>query len=434
MVENQEKLNRQLFDVLTNNKTPMDVKIKKAKFLARLGADVNASLKGDFNINTRVAFVILRKLKFKDKAEKKKMFKLLLDLGLDVKLDENDSEFIPSLLREAIKQNDEDFVKFILDSGAEVNEVDKYGRSPLSDGVMGGNLNIVKALISKGADIDLCDSDGDSMLGIAIMHQRPEVMEFLISKGQKLDHVNFHGESILTLAIKHGRIEELEVLVKHGVELNGRENVLEYVAAVGNLEKASFLIDNGADANGKRVYWDQKTPLMQAVRGEHLDMVKLLVEKGADLEENRGYGKGYLLELAIDYENVKILEYLLSVGVCDKDNKWAENTLLMSSLDCAQCYDLIDCLVKGGIDVNAQNKDGRTVLMKAVKRDDDKLIKQLLDLGADVDIVDKTNRKAIDYAKDEVKYLIVNEKIKKRFKNVKESIKSFFKSDDINER
>lgn len=434
MVENQEKLNRQLFDVLTDNKTSMDVKIKKAKFLARLGADVNASIRDPYYINTRIAFFVLRELKFKDKAEKEKMFKFLLDLGLDVKLHENDSEFISSLLKVAIKQNDEDFVKFILDSGAEVNEVDKYGRCPLSEGVSRGNLNIIKALISNGADIDLCDCDGDSMLGIAIMHQRPEVMEFLINNGLKLDHVNSQGYSILDLAVKHGSIKELEVLVKHGIELNGRENVLAFIAAFGNLEMAKFLIDNGANVNGKRVYSDQKTPLMRAVRGGHLDMVKLLVEKGADLDENRGYGQGYLLELAIDYGNVKILEYLLSVGVRDKDNKRVENTLLMSSLGSVLRYDLIDCMVKGGIDVNAQNKDGRTVLMKAVERKDEKLIKQLLDLGADVDIVDKTDRKAIDYANDEVKYLIVNEKIKKRFKNVKESIKSFFKPDDINER
>ena len=434
MVENQEKLNRQLFDVLTDNKTSMDVKIKKAKFLARLGADVNASIRDPYYINTRIAFFVLRKLKFKDKAEKEKMFNFLLDLGLDVKLHEDDSEFISSLLKVAIKQNDEDFVKFILDSGAEVNEVDKYGGSPLSEGVMGGNLNIIKALISNGADIDLCDSGGDSMLGIAVKYQRPEVMEFLINNGLKLDHVNSQGYSILNLAVKHGSIKELEVLVKHGIELNGRENVLAFIAAFGNLEMASFLIDNGANVNGKRIYSDQETPLMRAVRGGHLDMVKLLVEKGADLEENRGYGQGYLLELAIDYGNVKILEYLLSVGVRDKDNKRVENTLLMSSLGSVLRYDLIDCMVKGGIDVNAQNKDGRTVLMKAVERKDEKLVKQLLDLGADVDIVDKTDRKAIDYAKDEVKYLIVNEKIKKRFKNVKESIKSFFKPDDTNER
>ncbi len=42
MAENIDKLNEQLFRVLADNKTPVDVRLKKVKYLIRLGADKNA--------------------------------------------------------------------------------------------------------------------------------------------------------------------------------------------------------------------------------------------------------------------------------------------------------------------------------------------------------------------------------------------------------
>ena len=46
MSENQEKLNEQLFNVLADEKVSDEARLKKLKYLVRLGADVNARLYG----------------------------------------------------------------------------------------------------------------------------------------------------------------------------------------------------------------------------------------------------------------------------------------------------------------------------------------------------------------------------------------------------
>ena len=46
MSTNQEKLNEQLFNVIANDKDSDEAKLKKLKYLVRLGADVNARLYG----------------------------------------------------------------------------------------------------------------------------------------------------------------------------------------------------------------------------------------------------------------------------------------------------------------------------------------------------------------------------------------------------
>ena len=46
MSNNQEKLNEQLFNVIADEKVSNEAKLKKLKYLVRLGADVNARLYG----------------------------------------------------------------------------------------------------------------------------------------------------------------------------------------------------------------------------------------------------------------------------------------------------------------------------------------------------------------------------------------------------
>ena len=46
MSDNQEKLNEQLFNVINNDCDSVETRLKKVKYLVRLGADVNAKLYG----------------------------------------------------------------------------------------------------------------------------------------------------------------------------------------------------------------------------------------------------------------------------------------------------------------------------------------------------------------------------------------------------
>ena len=59
-------------------------------------------------------------------------------------------------------------------------------------------------------------------------------------------------------------------------DLNG----LNDAASEGNVKKVLELIEQGEDPSGKG--WDGDTPLANAIRGEHNEVVKVLLEHGAD--------------------------------------------------------------------------------------------------------------------------------------------------------
>lgn len=77
---------------------------------------------------------------------------------------------------------------------------------------------------------------------------------------------------------------------------------LNSAAYDGNIEKVILLLENGADVNGKG--WDGDTPLANAIRSEHPEIVELLLSKGADTRNE------FVQEAIAGCENQEIVELL----------------------------------------------------------------------------------------------------------------------------
>jgi ankyrin repeat protein len=80
----------------------------------------------------------------------------------------------------------------------------------------------------------------------------------------------------------------------------------------------------------------------------------------------------------------------------------------------------IETLVKEGKDINEKDERGRTSLMIAAQRLDFKMIKVLLQLGADKNITDNEGKMALDYLNSMEKY--VSEKKRPMFEEIKQLI------------
>ncbi|MCZ9954779.1 ankyrin repeat domain-containing protein [Brachyspira hyodysenteriae] len=78
-----------------------------------------------------------------------------------------------------------------------------------------------------------------------------------------------------------GDFEMAELLIDSGVnDLNG---ALMSSSENGHLEVVKYLLDSGADVNAKyNDTWHSKTALMFASEKGHLEVVKYLIDKGAD--------------------------------------------------------------------------------------------------------------------------------------------------------
>ena len=115
------------------------------------------------------------------------------------------------------------------------------------------------------------------------------------------------------------------------------------------------------------------TALMYAAGGGNLEVVKLLLQKGANVDAKTRSGWTALTWAAWSGSSdvVKLLE-----------GRVAAKTLMDAA--CLGDLKLLQQLVKEGADVNMQTLDERTPLMGAARRGHLDVVKALIGLGADV--------------------------------------------------
>lgn len=148
-----------------------------------------------------------------------------------------------------------------------------------------------------------------------------------------------------------------------------------------NLIQLQELISQGAGLNWKKRP-ERFTSLTQAVYCENLEMVRVLLQAGA---EGWGSGSPNALELAIELENTEIVKVLL-----ESDPSFSQNELRDAL--CAAVRKgwvaMISTLLNAGADVNRQDESGITPLMEAALSNQVESARFLLEAGADVDKVD----------------------------------------------
>ncbi len=121
------------------------------------------------------------------------------------------------------------------------------------------------------------------------------VMKSLLEKG--IDIYDSYGRNALINSVFCNNREIFQWVMNHGTDVNFQDNVgysaLHAAAQVNNFEMTKLLIDKGADVNiidkhGNSPIW---TAIMNYNGGENLNLIKLLFEKGANLDQKNIYGR-----------------------------------------------------------------------------------------------------------------------------------------------
>ncbi len=126
-------------------------------------------------------------------------------------------------------------------------------------------------------------------------------------------------------------------------------------------------------------------PFLQAIMANEFDTAKLdkLLQEGGKVnakEETNGYTP---LIIAVNIQKIDLIKFLLEKGA---DPNIADNAGI-SPLMYASLYknkDILTALVLAKADINAKNKEQRTALMHAVAVNDLDAVKYLLENGADI--------------------------------------------------
>lgn len=143
----------------------------------------------------------------------------------------------------------------------------------------------ITALLQRGFDPNTRDAKGQVGLVIALKQESFKAFAALMSSRQtKVEVRNAQDESPLMLAAIKGNLDAVKQLVARDADVNKTGWAPLHYAASGGTEEhlriASHLLENHAyiDATSP----NGTTPLMMAAQYGSTDMVKLLLEEGAD--------------------------------------------------------------------------------------------------------------------------------------------------------
>ncbi len=226
----------------------------------------------------------------------------------------NDKNQTP--LHYAMDQENPDIVKFLVKEGANINAQDFLGRTPLHYVIKGNDLEKAKLLIAHGAVINVKDNDGQTPLHYAL-EANPKMAKILVDYCAIKSVPNKKGRDsasiriILTLRhatvfydIQKNNFQRFERFIQKNpylVFIRNKEGQtpLHIAIKLNRLDMVKLLIEKGAAINVK----DRKsqTPLHIAIKLNRLDMVKLLIEEGAEVN-----GKTPL-DFAVDEKGIELL-------------------------------------------------------------------------------------------------------------------------------
>ena len=147
-----------------------------------------------------------------------------------------------------------------------------------------GNVDLVKSLLERGADINDRDAYGGTPLYRAAAQGNVEVVDLLIEQGAEVDSPNNQGWTPLHIASQPGHLEAARVLIDHDANVNARQ----------------------------QNHW---TPIHFSAINDHLELVKLLLECGADVHAINDQGEtSYQILLRRARGNREMADYLQRYG------------------------------------------------------------------------------------------------------------------------
>ncbi|AET72878.1 hypothetical protein PGAG_00424 [Phaeocystis globosa virus 12T] len=147
----------------------------------------------------------------------------------------------------------------------------------------------------------------------------------------------------------------------------------------GHYEIANLLIKNGANIDAIDNYGE--TPLFLAVKANNIEMVKLLIEKGAETNiENKTQNSIMHYAAEIPGDNVEVLKYLIrnssDTAVNSINDK--EQTPLHLSAELGNT-NAAKLLVENGADRDAEDNAGETPAVAAEQADNEDTMNMILD-------------------------------------------------------
>jgi uncharacterized protein len=220
-------------------------------------------------------------------------------------------------LMNAARNGDTEAVRKMLDLGAEVDQKTSKGKTALMLAAAGGYTDTVKILVDRGADVRARDNYETTALIAAATAGHAETAVTLLQYGADPTFKDTSGGSALSNATFFGRTEVVMALLDNIPKLpaNAGDELLLLCAGLGYEDIARALLDKGVNVNARGI--KQRTTLMAAAAFNKPNMIKLLLEHGADVNASDEEGIT-ALQVAQNNSNHEIITLLRNAQTTEK--------------------------------------------------------------------------------------------------------------------
>lgn len=253
------------------------------------------------------------------------LISLFCGCSKNVKITKNYSNFA---VFNAVEKGDGELLMNVIKSGADVNE-NKDGESPLFRAIWNGNVSFVKVLVDNGADINRGNHINVTPLNFVArlspkrvsIDDGLEMAKILIKNGADVNKPDTSNCGPIFEAVSSKNLAMAKLLIENGTVIDVTSNktrntpLNNAVTDKNNNEMVKFLLDAGANVDYPG--YKNETAIFYAIRWRNFVALKLLVEKGADLNWRNGDNLTPL-DLIKSFEDKKypqeIIKFLIKKG------------------------------------------------------------------------------------------------------------------------
>jgi ankyrin len=270
--------------------------------------------------------------------------------------------------------------KRLLQAGADANGLTERGASPLTLAIANGNAALVDLLLQSGADPSRIEPSGETALMMAAQAGVLPVVQRLLERGVAVDTREQHfGQTALMFAARAGHADIVAALLGKGAQPNVATTVGATPAFIPPNSVPGFGFGVGilrggvpADRGRREPTPGGMTPLHYAARHNHVEVAKLLLQAGANVNAREANEITPLL-MAISNDNMAVAHFLLGHGgdvnavdwygrsplweAVNVRNLYMHNATFKNGIDRAPVLELIKALLAAGGNVNARTKE-----------------------------------------------------------------------------
>ncbi len=311
----------------------------------------------------------------------------LLDANANVHAKE--SQAGQTALMWAVAEGHDDVAAALIDKGASIHDKTRAGFTALHFASLNGSLRSTQKLVSMDAEVNAISNDEMSPLLLATAAGHDALARYLLEQGANPHERDFRGYTPLHYAAIHrDMLESVKALLDRGADpnaeiMNAKSNE-EYhpVPDLPFLKWPTRIIETGLRGDTLPA---GLTPVYMAAKNRNPDTLRLLVERGGDINRPSKESVYYLGGSGRRVNYIAGTTPLMSAAGIDRVT---DNWISLSKQETDQALETVKVALELGADINAVNDYGMSALHGACFINADNVIEYLVKNGADIEASD----------------------------------------------